>query len=86
MVLGVGTFLGILLAFVELTMDIFAYMKREKAKYKQEMREEMKFFLEFKKNVKPARKFGQENETERDFPFGNINYLENYINENNQNG
>lgn len=84
LVLGLGTFCGMLMAFLELSMDILRYIKPQNAKYKQQMREEMKFFLEFKKNVKPTRKAGQENQDGGEFPF-NINYMENYINENNQN-
>ncbi|KRT85106.1 hypothetical protein AMK59_2738, partial [Oryctes borbonicus] len=87
LVLGVGTFVGIVMAFVELSMSVMKYIKHQNAKYKQHMREEIKFFLEFKKNVKPARRIGDHEEREHDgeFPFNNINYLENYINENNQN-
>lgn len=85
--LGIGTFLGILLAFLELSLDVFHYIKRAKTKYEQEMKQEMKFILKFKKNVKPVRKFRHQEETEEEaeFSFNNINYLENYINENNQN-
>ncbi|KAI4458425.1 ionotropic glutamate receptor [Holotrichia oblita] len=84
LVLGLGAFFGVVMAVLELSMDIMRYVKHQKAKYKQQMREEMKFFIEFKRNVKPSRKTGQENEDAVEFPF-NINYMENYINENNQN-
>ncbi|GJQ74508.1 hypothetical protein Trydic_g21375 [Trypoxylus dichotomus] len=87
LVLGIGTFLGILMAFLELTMDVVGYMKHQNAKYRQEMKEEMRFFFEFKKNVKPVRRIGEQEGREDtvEFPFNSINYLENYINENNQN-
>lgn len=55
MVLGVGTFMGLLMVFVEITFKSYKRSKKEETKFKQEMREEIEFFLKFKKSVKPIK-------------------------------
>ncbi|XP_044259602.1 glutamate receptor ionotropic, kainate 2-like isoform X2 [Tribolium madens] len=55
LVLFVGTILGFLISFIELAMRVYGNTKKSKQVFKKQLIEEMKFFIQFQKNVKSVK-------------------------------